>query len=191
MPLPPPQPRGHLPRLAPEFYRGTAVVFWTHTIHDRGTGWLNPAFHAFFREILLHAAVRERLLCPLYTLRPDHLHLIWMGVGPASDQRAASTFLRGALRPRLSPHRFQHQPHDHVLREQERKRDALAKICDYIADNPGRAGLAETSNTWAYTGCMVPGYFDLTPHAGDYWEKFWRIYTAAVERGALGKMGKG
>jgi len=34
----------------------------------RGAGWLNDAFHAHFREVMLHAAAREGLFCPTYCL---------------------------------------------------------------------------------------------------------------------------
>ncbi len=188
MPRPHPEPRGYLPRLAPEFYRGAAVVFWTHPIAERGTGWLHPGFHQAFREIALHAAIRENLLCPIYTLMPDHLHLVWMGVGPDSNQLRACGFLRRYLEPRLGPHRFQPQAHDHVLRESERHRNAFAATCAYIADNPVRARLGATGAGWEFTGCLLPGYVDLHPLAADYWEKFWRVYGAATRRGRVGKM---
>ena len=42
----PQEPRGHLPRLEPEWYRGSAVVFWTHSIDRRSTGWLDAQFPA-------------------------------------------------------------------------------------------------------------------------------------------------
>ena len=88
-PLPPtPQPEmHHLPRLAAEHYRGFAAVFWTITFERRATDWLDPAFHAFFRELLLHAAARQQLFCPTYVLMPDHIHLFWLGVKLTSDQR--------------------------------------------------------------------------------------------------------
>jgi hypothetical protein len=35
----------HLPRLAPEFYRGFVVVQWTLTLERRATGWLDDLFH--------------------------------------------------------------------------------------------------------------------------------------------------
>ena len=70
----------HLPRLAPEFYRGFAVVHWTITLERRATGWLDDLFHLHFRELLLHAAARQGLLCPAYVLMPDHIHLLWMGL---------------------------------------------------------------------------------------------------------------
>src|SRR5690349_16533138 len=88
-PLTPQPPQRHLSRLAPEFYRAFAVVHWTITLERRATGWLNDSFHAHFRELLLHAAVREGLFCPAYVLMPDHMHLIWMGLRVNSDQRNA------------------------------------------------------------------------------------------------------
>jgi hypothetical protein len=181
------EPRRHLPRLAPEYYQGRAVVFWTLTRKDRATGWLNPPFHQLFREIVLHISIRERICCPVYTLMPDHIHLIWMSLNNASDQLRAVALLRQQLAPALKPHRLQHQSHDHVLRVDERKKAAFAKTCHYIAQNPSRAGLCASAAEWPYTGCLVPGYFDLHPLAANFWDKFWRIYNSAGERGELGK----
>ena len=93
-----PQPEGHhLPRLAPEFYRGFAVVQWTITVERRATSWLDSAIHPHFRVFLFHAAAREDLFCPAYVLMPDHLHLLWMGVRADNDQRNAMKFLRKHL----------------------------------------------------------------------------------------------
>ena len=185
-----PVPRGYLPRLVSEAYCGLAVVFWTHTVKHRGTGWLDNAWYSAFREIALHVAAREQVLCPIYTLMPDHLHLVWMGVNEVSDQRRASVFLRQHLEPRLNPHAWQHQAYDHVLRDEERQRNAFGATCAYIAENPVRAGLVAEAAAWSYTGCIVPGFPELHPLAPDYWEVFWRIYNAAVESGVIGKLEK-
>ena len=97
--------RSNLPRLAPECYRGTAVVHWTFTVHQRAAGWLTSAFHAKWREILLHTCARYELLCPTYVLMPDHVHLLLMGIDEqGSDQRTAIAFLRKHTRPALHPH---------------------------------------------------------------------------------------
>ena len=69
---------------------------------QRGTGWLDDAFHARFRELLLHAAAREALLCPVYCLMPDHFHLVWMGLRRASDQRNGMKFLREFVNAELA-----------------------------------------------------------------------------------------
>ena len=172
---------GHLPRLQPEFYQGAAAVHWTLTVFDRGTGWLSDSFHQKFRELLLHVAARESLFCPAYCLMPDHLHLLWLGLRSDADQRNGMTFLRTHLKPLLLPQRLQPQPYDHVLREEERKRDAFAKICFYILDNPVRAKLTDEPWAWAFSGAVVPGYPAFHPLAEDFWPKFWKIYETVLQ----------
>jgi putative transposase len=168
----------YLPRLSREHYQGDAVVHWTMPIALRAKGWLNEIFHAQFREMMLHAAAREGLLCPTYCLMPDHIHLLWMGLRRDTDQRNGMKFLREHLGPLLQPHRFQHQAHDHVLREEERKRGAFAKICFYILANPIRGGLIKGSESWPFGGSAVPGYPTLHPLAEDFWPLFWKLYAA-------------
>ena len=84
---------------------------------------------------------------------------------------------------------WQHQPHDHVLRDEERKCGLLASTCFYIAENPVRARLVTKATEWAFTGCIVPGYPTLHPLAEDFWEKFWRIHAATLARGSAAKIG--
>src|SRR5581483_5732637 len=126
----------YLPRLDPEFYRGDAAVHWTLSIFDRKRGWLTPSFHFQFRELMLHVAAREGLFCPSYCLMPDHLHIMWLGLRPDTDQRNGMSFLRSHLKPLLSPYKLQPQAHDHVLRDDEREKGAFVKICFYILANP-------------------------------------------------------
>jgi putative transposase len=166
----------YLPRLSPEHYQGDAVVHWSLSIANRETGWLDDSFHARFREIMLHAAARQRMLCPIYCLMPDHLHLVWMGLGRDSDQRNGMKFLREHLAPFLRPCRFQHQAHDHVLRERERTRNAFVSICHYILENPFEAELVSREKSWPFCGAIVPGYPTLHPLKDDFWRKFWKIY---------------
>lgn len=167
----------YLPRLAREHYQGDAIVFWTLAIFDRAKGWLTPSFHEQFKQMMFHAAAREGLLCPVYCLMPDHIHLVWMGLRLDSDQRNGMAFLRTHLEPKLAPARFQPQAHDGVLREEKRKRNAFAKTCFYVRANPVRAGLLAETETWPYSGCIVPGYPRLDPGQEDFWSKFWNIYT--------------
>ncbi|MFH1498219.1 MAG: hypothetical protein ABII82_10385 [Verrucomicrobiota bacterium] len=94
-------PKSKLPRLERQWYRGRAAALWTHTLHNRTTGWLTPDFHHRFREILLHACARHDLACPAYVLMPDHWHLLWLGVAETSDQLQATKFLREHLAPVL------------------------------------------------------------------------------------------
>ena len=127
---------------------------------------------------MLHAAVREQLFCPAYCLMPDHLHLIWMGLRRASDQLNAMKFLRTHLEPALGGGReWQHQPHDHVLREEERRRNAFASFCFYTLANPVRDELVKKESDWPYSGAIIPGYPSVHPLADGFWELFWKLYV--------------
>jgi len=167
----------NLPRLPREYYQGDAVVHWTLTVFDRATGWLTPNFHHQFRELMLHSSAREHLVCPVYCLMPDHIHLIWMGLSRDSDQINGMAFLRTYLEPELAPAKFQPQPHDSVLREEERKRNAFAQTCFYVTANPVRANLMTERDTWPFSGCIIPGYPKLNPPNENFWPTFWRIYS--------------
>jgi putative transposase len=171
--------RFYLPRLPREHYQGDAVVHWTLPVALRGSGWLNELFHARFREMLLQTAAREGLFCPTYCLMPDHMHLVWMGLRLDSDQRNGIKFLREHVGKLLHPHRFQHQSHDHVLREEQRKKQTFSKVCVYILDNARVANLVMPANDWAFAGAVVPGYPQLHPLGEDFWPLFWKLYQAA------------
>jgi len=180
MPPDPKAPRAYsLPRLPREYYQGDAVVHWTLPVFDRATGWLSDALHNRFRELMLHAAAREGLICPTYCLMPDHVHLMWMGLRLNSDQCNGMAFLRTYLEPALAPAKFQPQPHDHVLRSEQRRRNGFAETCRYDLKNPVRAGLVEKADDWKYNGAVVPGYPTLHPLQPDFWPKFWKILAQA------------
>lgn len=126
--------------------------------------------------------MRENLLCPAYCLMPDHLHLIWMGTRQDSNQLNAMTFFRVQLKPALGDSRtWQHQPHDHILREEERRRNAFASFCFYAIANPVRAGLAKREQEWPYSGAVIPGYPAVHPMNDGYWELFWKVYVKQRE----------
>lgn len=171
----------YLPRLAREYYQGDAVDHWTLPIARRETGWLDEFFHARFQELMLHAAAREGLFCPTYCLMPDLIHLVWMGLRLDSDQLNDMKFLREQVGKQLRPHRFQHQPHDHVLREEQRKRRVFSKVCFYIIDNARAAELAKDPRDWPFAGATVPGYPQLHPLEEGFWPLFWKLYVASRE----------
>lgn len=175
---------GHLPRLAPESYRGLAVVHWVMTIDDRRTGWLTPQFHAECREALLHAMVKYHALCPAYCLMPDHAHFVWMGIDDSADLALAAEFFRRQTTPLLSPVHWQKEPFDHVLREYERTRGAFGSVCYYVLANPVRKGLVEKWSDWSFSGAVLPGYPDVDPRREDFWDVFWRIYNRRVGKSA-------
>lgn len=158
-------------------------------MEDRKTGWLIPVFYYKFREILTHAMFRYGLSCPIYCCMPDHMHLLWVGILDGSDQRNAVKFFRTQLNPILQTldTRFQRQPYDRVLREEQRERSAFEDTAEYIARNPERARLVSTDGyqDYKFTGCLVPGYPDLSPWQKDYWEIFWKIYALQRQNGLV------
>lgn len=128
----------------------------------------------------MHACARYELSCPIYTLMPDHWHLVWLGLAEASDQLNATAFLRKNIKLALGPAQLQDRAHDHVLRDHERERDAFMATCHYIRENPVRAKLAEAWTQWAFTGAMVCGYPDFDPSDASFWDDFWKIYNRRV-----------
>ena len=170
---------GGLPRLPDEYYQGDSVVHWTLTVLDRATGWLSGPFHALFRELMLHAAAREGILCPTYCLMPDHVHLVWIGLWLETNQLNGMAFLRTHLEPALAPAKFQPQAHDHVLRAEQRRKNAFAKACLYDLNNPVRAGLVTRPEAWKFNGAVVPGYPRLHPLEADYWPVLWKLLAKA------------
>ena len=179
----------YLPRLERSNYQGRAIVLWTLVMEDRARGWLDAKFHAGFRELMLHAASREGLFCPTYSLMPDHLHLVWMGLERASDQILAMRFLRRHLQNALDRSgektgfkiRLQKQSHDHVLREKHRERGGFAGVCNYVLCNPHRAALVKDPSLWPYSGAVVPGFPEFSPFQANFWPIFWRAYEKAGE----------
>ena len=174
----------YLPRLAPVFYQADAVVHWEMSVAHRRTGWLTPAFHYAFREVMVHAGARYGLLCPVYCLMPDHIHLVWMGLRLDSDQRHAVAFLRTYVGPLLSPAELQHQPYDHVLRDEERRRNAFAATCGYILENPVEAGLVARRDGYPFSGAIVPGYPKWHPRDARFWPRFWALYAKSKDPAA-------
>ena len=74
---------------------------------------------------------------------PDHWHLVWIGQNRESDQLRATAFLRKHARLGIRDLPLQDRAFDHILREQERQRDAFIDTCEYIRLNPVRARLVE------------------------------------------------
>jgi putative transposase len=179
----------HLKRLPSEYYRGKVYIHWSLTIEDRKTGWLNPAFYYKYREILTHTAFRFGLCCPIYCCMPDHIHLLWVGILDSCDQRLAMRYFRKQLNPILEKlnARFQVEPYDHVLQDDERQESAFEAIAEYIARNPERGKLVphDSFAQYKFTGCVVPGYPELKPIEKDYWDRFWRIYSHLMRNGLI------
>jgi REP element-mobilizing transposase RayT len=179
----------HLHRLPPEYYRGQARVHWSMTMEDRKTGWLIPLFYYKFREILTHTMFRYGLACPIFCCMPDHVHLLWMGLFDGSDQRNAVKYFRrqvNAILEKLAT-RFQSQPYDHVLRDEDCERSAFETVAEYVARNPERAKLVQPEGyrAYPYTDCLLAGYPELRLWQLDFWDRFWRIHAYQTKHGLM------
>ncbi len=188
------QRHAHLLRLDPSFYRGQAYVHWTWTIHDRRTEWLNSAFHYRFRELLTHAAFRYAFACPIYCLMPDHMHMVWIGIDDRTDQLKACKYFRRQVGEALKSLGFelQHQPYDHVLRDDERSESAFIDLVEYIARNPERKGIVSPDGfrDYEFTGCLMPGYPELELWQSDCWVRFWRTHSFLRKHGLFRPFGE-
>ena len=171
-----PKFRGGLKRLDSSFYEGISYVHWTMSLKNQATGWLNEEHHSALREICQHALAREFMCCPAYCLMPDHGHFLFLGYDVRSDQRSAVRWMRREWNQLLAPQKLQHQPFDHVLREEDRSRDAFANVAGYILRNSERAGLVKDWRDWPYAGALFPGYPKLDPRKVHFWEDFWKAY---------------
>jgi REP element-mobilizing transposase RayT len=184
----PDRPHSHLPRLDKAHYQGAAIVHWTFAMEDRAVGWLDDLAHARIRELLVHMVCRYELVCPVYCVMPDHIHMILMGISSLSDQRKAVLFLRRQLNGLLgvSDVRLQKQAYDHVLREQEREQGAFEKIAWYVLENPLRAGLVKSREEWKYSGCVVFGHPGWNVFHDEFWDSFWKEYEVSRRRKSHG-----
>ena len=113
--------------------------------------------------------------------------MVWIGVDDRTDQSKASKYFRKQLGMVLSKigFEFQHQPYDHVLRENERQELAFETIVDYIARNPERKGLVPIDGfrDYRFTDCLVPGYPELSLWREDFWPRFWSTYSFLRKNG--------
>ena len=147
------------------------------TLEQRATGWLDTTLHSAMREVLLHTCHRYEQACPAYCLMPDHAHFLFVGLIGTADQRLAVAWLRRQWNALLAPTRvLQRQAHDHVLRDEERRRDAFVSVANYILTNPERKGLAGKWSEWRFSGGVFPGVYAFDPRSDGYWERFWREY---------------
>ena len=176
-----PRNRQHLKRLPDEYYRGQTYVHWTLCTENRKTGWLTPNFYYKFRELLTHTMFRFDVCCPLFCCMPDHIHMLWVGLSAAADQRIGMRYLRKHVNAILGYYGvvLQRQGYDHVLQDDERMESGFEAIAEYIARNPERKGLVPIDGyaSYPYTGCLVPGYPELKPFHDQYWFRFWRTYS--------------
>jgi putative transposase len=110
---------------------------------DRRPRFADAATVEIVRGQLLAAAAGFGFSVVAYTFMPDHLHVVLEGDAEDADlPRFARAFRRRATLRCWTPDRvplWQDGFHERVLREG----DDVARVIDYVLNNPVRAGLVE------------------------------------------------
>jgi REP element-mobilizing transposase RayT len=158
------------------------------TVERRGTGWLTPETHSGILVVLGKTMRLYELACPIYCLMPDHVHLLWLGLAPASDQLSAARYFRKHTQPFLRPFRWQREAYERVLTESERGRTGVASLIEYISANPIRAGLVESAGEYRFAGRELSQLetFGCSSVQSDR-DAFWEAYNRRADgTGTLG-----
>jgi len=151
--IPTPLPHKHLRRLSLVWVENP-LYFITACVAGRTPILASDATHAILREVWETGGRLHGWQVGRYVLMPDHVHLFCT---PNPGASHLSSFVRGwkewsckHIRRRLGRVDFQWQPNffDHVLRSEQ----SYSEKCQYIRNNPVRAGLVEDANDWPYAG---------------------------------------
>ena len=127
------------------------IYFVTFNTHRRRKLLNTAAVHAAFVRFAREAESRN-IAIGRYVLMPDHAHLFVSG-GPDFLLTQWVRMLKRVLSksiPTAMPH-WQPGFFDHVIRQSE----SYAEKWEYVRQNPARAGLAETPETWPFQGEIV------------------------------------
>ncbi|AIE87189.1 REP-associated tyrosine transposase [Fimbriimonas ginsengisoli] len=113
-----------------------------------------PEFTDSCAANLARAAVENGCIVPIYTILPDHVHVLIMGAEDSSQPKKAMErfkYLSGTWlfhkRPGVA---WQDDFHDRNIRSS----DDWPNHVRYIALNPVRAGLCENIKDWPFTGSI-------------------------------------
>ena len=141
-------------RLPREYYVGQRSVSFT-ACESRSCPLLaNPQVFELAKTAVEIACRREACACPIFTLMPDHAHLLFIGGSESSDVLAAMEYFKWRTGSQFTAKkmavRWQKDFYDDILTGPE----SWAAIARYIALNPIRAGLCEEPEEWPYTGSV-------------------------------------
>ena len=136
-------------------YRGFFHYSWTMCTFRRRRHFTRPEIVDGARRVFFDQTADCGVVIPAYCFMPDHVHLVVSGraldadlvrFGRRSRQRIGFAFRREAGIPF-----WQDGYYDHILRDHEH----LSSTIRYIADNPVRAGLAESWERYPFTGSQL------------------------------------
>lgn len=141
-------------RLDRSCYLGERTAAFTACIAERRKVLVCPAVVEPLVSYLRQVAEVNQCFVPVYCFMPNHLHVMFKGLGAESNLYAAMTSFKHRsahwmARQKL-PFRWQKDFYDHLIRGQEDWRSQAT----YIALNPVRAGLVENLFDHPFTGSI-------------------------------------
>jgi len=145
--------RVHLRRLT-QVWVENPLYFITQSTEGRRPILQHPASADFLRDTLIESDRRHGWAVGKYVIMPDHVHFF---ARPRPGAKPLSGFMRDWKRwtsreilaeQRLPAPLWQAEFFDHVLRSAA----SYAEKCDYVRQNPVRAGLVKNPEEWTYGG---------------------------------------
>ncbi len=118
---------------------------------ERRAIYLDDADRLFFLALYRHARARHRWDVLAYCLMTNHFHLV-VNAPLESIQRGMQ--LLKARYGQAFNHRYARTGHLFQGRFYSGcvEADAVEKVCDYVLDNPIRAGICNTRDEWPWPG---------------------------------------
>jgi putative transposase len=145
--------RTRVRRLPRHLYTGERTVAFTACTKGRRPLFLQPGHVDNHISNLKRAADACDCVVPIYCFMPDHLHVMFKGLGATSDTLAAMTkfkLLSGLWFTRQGLEGWQSDFWDHAIRGNGDWRAHAT----YIAHNPVRAGLVESPFEYPLLGSI-------------------------------------
>lgn len=140
------------PRIDGFSYLGRSCYSITTCTAQRRQVFRDSSLVALVLSYLRDTATREQFALLAYCFMPDHVHLLVVGLTTSADlRRFMMTFKQRAgfvVAKRYGIKLWQEGYHDHVLRRDE----SLVRLVKYVLENPIRAGLAETVESYPFSG---------------------------------------
>ena len=150
----------HLPRLD-QVHTQSPIFFITTCTAQRQPILANDQLHGICREVWENVE-RYGWRVGKYLLMPDHVHFFCTpGTAVARLDRFVGKWKEWTSKywrrqTGLGPGLWETEFFDHLLRSLE----SYEQKCEYVANNPVRAGLVASSDAWPYQGEMHRLRFD-------------------------------
>lgn len=160
-------------RLHPAKYRGVQWHFVTLRCAARRRVFADAERASWMVDQLRKHATSHTFAVHAYSVMPDHLHALAMGLDATSDLLAFLKSLKQktAYEFRRTSHSdlWQKKFYDHILRQ----KDSVARVAAYIWMNPVRQRLCKNSQEYPCSGSFTLNWRGETPPAKT-WVPLWK-----------------